>query len=100
MICLFCYRALIDLPYTVYKGYHRVFMYVDDFIPTLANVYENFLPGNVYNIGGEEFRSVEEASNLILDYLGKGDSRVEYLPEDPHREQAARHRAGARRVRA
>ena len=60
VVCLFCYRALIDLPYTVYRGYHRVFMYIDDFIPTLANACENFVPGEVYNVGGPEFRSVED----------------------------------------
>ncbi len=42
VVCLFCYRALFGIPYTVYKNYHRVFMYIDDFIPTLANVMENF----------------------------------------------------------
>lgn len=90
VIALFCYRALFDLPYTVYRGYHRVFMYVDDFIPTLANVCEKFSPGEVFNIGGTEFRSVEFASNLILDYLGKDDSLVEYLPEDAHNIQNKR----------
>lgn len=90
VIALFAYRALMDIPYTVYRGYHRVFMYIDDFIPTLATVCERFDPGNVYNIGGTEFRSVEYASNLILDYLGKDDSLVEYLPEDSHNVQNKR----------
>ena len=90
VIALFCYRALFDLPFTVYRGYHRVFMYIDDFIPTLANVCENFQPGEVFNIGGTEFQSVEYASKLILDYLGKSDSLVEYLPEDTHNVQNKR----------
>jgi dTDP-glucose 4,6-dehydratase len=90
VIALFCYRALMDLEFTVYRGYHRVFMYIDDFIPTLANVHENFVPGEVYNIGGTEFRSVEQASKLILDYLGKDDSLVTYLPEDIHNIQNKR----------
>jgi dTDP-glucose 4,6-dehydratase len=89
-VCLFCYRALNDLPYTVYKGYKRVFMYVDDFIPTLANACENFAAGEVFNIGGREFASVERASSLILDYLGKDDRRVEYLPEEAHNVQNKR----------
>jgi len=84
VVCLFCYRALFDIPYTVYKGYHRVFMYIDDFIPTLANACENFISGEVVNIGGEEYRSVEELSNIILKELGKDDSIVAYLPEDVH----------------
>jgi dTDP-glucose 4,6-dehydratase len=90
VIALFCYRALFDMPYTVYRGYHRVFMYIEDFIPTLANVCDNFHPGEVYNIGGTEFRSVECASQLILEHLGKDDSLVEYLPEDAHNVQNKR----------
>lgn len=84
VVCLFCYRALFGMPYQVYEGYHRVFMYIDDFVPTLANVVNNFVPGEVYNIGGEEFRSVHELSNLILGYLQQDDHLVEYLPEDKH----------------
>jgi dTDP-glucose 4,6-dehydratase len=84
VVCLFCYRALMGLPYQVYEGYHRVFMYIDDFIPTLANVVNKFVPGEVYNIGGEEFRSVKELSDLILKYLHLNDQLVEYLPEDKH----------------
>jgi len=84
VVCLFCYRALFGIPYTVYKNYHRVFMFIDDFTPTLANAMDNFKPGNVYNIGGSEFRSVEELSDLILDYT-KGDrSLVSFLTEDKH----------------
>jgi dTDP-glucose 4,6-dehydratase len=84
VVCLFCYRALHDLPYQVYQNYHRVFMYIDDFIPTLANVLDKFIPGDLYNIGGHEYRSVAELSNIILKYLGLDDSRVTYLPEDVH----------------
>ncbi len=84
VVCLFCYRALFGIPWQVYEGYHRVFMYIDDFTPTLANVCENFIPGEVYNIGGQEFRSVKELSDLILDYTGADPSLVSYLPEDKH----------------
>ena len=84
VVCLFAYRALHRLPYDVYMGYHRVFMYIDDFIPTLSNVVENFEPGEVYNIGGREFRSVKEMSDLVLQEVGIDDSLVHYLPEDKH----------------
>jgi dTDP-glucose 4,6-dehydratase len=90
VVCLFCYRALFGIPYTVYKNYHRVFMYIDDFIPTLANVMEHFKSGEVYNIGGTEFRSVEELSQLVLDYTGASKSLVSYLPEDKHNIQNKR----------
>ncbi len=84
VVCLFCYRALMGIPWQVYEGYSRVFMYIDDFIPTLANVCDNFKAGEVYNIGGHEFRSVKELSSLILDYTGAPESLVTYLPEDKH----------------
>lgn len=90
VVCLFCYRAIHDIPYEVYEGYHRVFMYIDDFIPTLANAAERFNAGGVYNIGGIEFRSVRELSDLILRLLGKGDALVTYLPEDKHNVQNKR----------
>ena len=84
VLCLFCYRALHNMPWQVYDGYHRVFMYIDDFIPTLASVCEGFKAGEVYNISGEEFRSVRELSDLILQHTGADESLVEYLPEDRH----------------
>jgi len=90
VVCLFAYRALHDLPYQVYKGYHRVFMYIEDFTPTLANACENFKPGEVYNVGGTEFVSVEHMSNVLLDHLGKSDDLVDYLPEDAHNVQNKR----------
>ena len=90
VVCLFGYRALHRMPYEVYEGYHRVFMYIDDFIPTLATVADNFVPGEVYNIGGEEFRSVRELSDLILDQVGCDDRIVTYLPEDKHNVQNKR----------
>jgi dTDP-glucose 4,6-dehydratase len=90
VVCLFCYRALHGLPYTVYKGYNRVFMYIDDFIPTLASVVDRFAPGGVYNIGGREYRGVEDLSNIILEYLNLDDSNVTYLPQDKHNVQNKR----------
>lgn len=84
VVCLFCYRAIFDLPYTVYKNYHRVFMYIDDVIPALATVCEKFIPGEVYNIGGQAYRSIEELSEIVLNCLGKTDKLVTYLDEDKH----------------
>ena len=90
VVCLFIYNALKGLPYTVYRGYSRAFMYIDDFIPTLANVCERFEPGGVYNIGGTDYRSVRELSDLILRHLGKDDRLVTLLPEEKHNVQNKR----------
>jgi dTDP-glucose 4,6-dehydratase len=84
VVCLFCYRALHDLPYTVYKGYRRDFTYIDDFTPTLANACEAFVAGEVYNIGALGSVSIETLSGIILGQLGKTDELVTYLGDDTH----------------
>lgn len=82
--CLFCYRLLHDIPVTVFKNYHRVFMYIDDFIPTLANVCDRFVDGEIINIGGSEYRSVEELARIVLKETGKDESLLIFQPEDKH----------------
>lgn len=78
VICLFIYRALHNMPYTVYKAHKRTSSYIDDTVRTLANIVDNFKPGEVYNIAGSELHDMKQASDIILDYLGKDDSLVEY----------------------
>ncbi|MFZ5823274.1 MAG: NAD-dependent epimerase/dehydratase family protein [Bacillota bacterium] len=84
VVSLMAYRALKGIPWTVYEGYHRTFMYVDDFIPTLARVADRFKAGEVYNIGGTDYRSVRELSDLVLKETGADPGLVTYLPEDQH----------------
>lgn len=84
VVCLFVYRALMGLPYEVYRGYHRTFTYVDDMIPTLANVADRFRAGEVYNIGGTDYRSVEELSDIVLQATGASRRLVTYRTQDEH----------------
>lgn len=83
VVCLFCFRILAGLPITVYKDYHRVFMYVTDWARTVANVADRFdsLPTRggfnetpLINVGGTEYRSVEDLANVI--------SRIARVPAD------------------
>lgn len=79
VVCLFCFRILAGLPITVYKDYHRVFMHVDNWATTVANVADRFdsleprcgfNPTPIYNIGGTEYRSVEDLANVISNVSG------------------------------
>jgi len=81
----FIYHALHDKPYTVYKGHKRIVDYVEDTVKTVANIVDNFKPGEVYNIGGkvEWEREIKYISDLILKYLGKDDSIVTYKEAEP-----------------
>ena len=76
----FIYHALHDRPYTVYKGHKRIIDYVEDSCRTFANIVDNFIPGEVYNVGGrvEWEKDIKEYSDIVLNVIGRDDSIVEY----------------------
>ena len=82
-ICVFIYRALKNLPYTVYLDHHRTSSYIDDTVRTLANIVDNFKAGEVYNIGGNQYTDIKYLSDLILKAIGKDDSLVTYKEAEP-----------------
>ena len=89
VVSLFCYRLLHDMPITVYRNYHRVFQYISDFTPTLMNVAERFetLPAvhdtvPIVNIGGSEYRSVEELVEIIKKEIPETKSIITVLDEE------------------
>lgn len=85
VIPIFVYRALMNMPYTVYMGHHRIFDFVDDTCRTFANIVDNFIPGEVYNVGGkEEWKTdIKRISDLILQYLGNDDKLITYMKAEP-----------------
>lgn len=85
VIPIFIWHALNDEPYTVYEGHKRIFDFVGDTARTLANIVDNFHPGEVYNLGGnpEWEMTIRELSDLILEYLDKDDGNVTYEDEEP-----------------
>jgi len=85
VIPMFIYKALHDQPYTVYQGHKRIFDYIEDTCRTFANIVDNFIPGEVYNVGSKEEweYEIKYVSDLILKYLGKDDSKVTYKKAEP-----------------
>lgn len=81
----FTYLALHDKPYTVYKGHKRIIDYVGDTARTFANIVDNFIPGEAYNIGGNQEweMDIKEYSDLILEATGRDDSKVTYEEAEP-----------------
>jgi len=79
----FIYCALFEKPYTVYTKHTRTVDYVEDTCRTFANIIDNFIPGEVYNVGGIKDTNIKYISDLILNYLGKDDSLVTYKEFEP-----------------
>jgi dTDP-glucose 4,6-dehydratase len=78
----FIYKALRDEPVTVYLGHKRTLEYVEDICGAFCNIVDNFKPGEIYNFGGEAQYEIKYVSDLILRYLAKDDSKVEYKKEE------------------
>ena len=76
----FIYHALNDKNYIVYKGHKRIIDYVEDSCRTFANIVDNFVPGEVYNVGGkvEWEKDIKEYSDIVLKVTGKNESLVQY----------------------
>ncbi len=75
VICLFCYRILHDIPIHVYTGYRRTSTFITDMARTLSNITDKFKAGQVYNIGGEDFHTIEEVAEIVLRLTGKTKQR-------------------------
>lgn len=85
VVCLFAFRLWKGLPITVYKGYHRTFMHQADWAQTVANVAERLTylhNGDVFNVGGRNYASVESLKDLIVTVLGGTQSQITYLTKE------------------
>jgi len=84
VIPIFVYHALMGRPFTVFRGHKRIFDYVEDTCRTFANIVDNFISGEVYNVGGREdwVVSIEELADIILEATGANPSLAEYKGEE------------------
>src|SRR5258708_2987826 len=101
VVCLFTYRLLKGLPITVYKNYFRTHMFINDWAQGVANLSDPYrlklilrraqmmdwegsgrsgVP--VFNIGGQEYESVEALKDKIVDLIGGTTSEVTDLDEE------------------
>ncbi len=76
--CKFCYHALHNIPITVYKNHARTSLYLEDACNTIANIVDNFKPGETYNIAGFGSHDIETLANIIWDYTKADKSLIHY----------------------
>ena len=76
--CKFCYHALNNLPIVVYRNHFRTSTYVEDTCRTLSSIIDNFKPGEVYNIAGLEYHSIEILADIVWNYTGADRKLIHY----------------------
>jgi len=76
--CRFMYCALRGLPWVVFRGYGRTSTFLADSVRTLGNIVDRFKVGETYNIGGDQYHTIEELSDLTLKVTGADPRLVEY----------------------
>lgn len=81
----FIYHSLFDIPFTVYAGHKRIIDYVEDTARTVANIADNFIPGEAYNLGGKQEweKTIDQYARIILDAVGRDDSLVTWKDAEP-----------------
>tara|TARA_B100000963_G_C22640075_1_gene679929 strand:- start:2311 stop:3249 length:939 start_codon:yes stop_codon:yes gene_type:complete len=76
----FIFLLLNNQNIVVHKGHKRIIDYVEDTCTTFANITDNFISGEAYNVGGkiEWQMSVEEYAKIILKNLKKPIDLVQF----------------------
>ena len=76
--CTFTYNLLHGKPVRVYKGHTRTSTYIYDCARTLANIADNFKPGETYNIASNHHHSIEELIEWIVKETDADPNLVTY----------------------
>lgn len=85
VIPIMTYSCLKGKPFKVYRGHKRIFDYVEDTCVTFANIINNFIPGEVYNVGGKEewLIDIEELAEIIVRETGADPRLANYQTAEP-----------------
>jgi len=76
--CRFLYCALRGWSWKVFRGHYRTSTYLADTVRTLANISDNFKPGETYNIGGNALHTIEELSDVVIRVTGADSKLAQY----------------------
>ena len=84
VVTIFVHKCLVGEQFTVHKGHKRIFDYVTDTARTVANISENFIPGEVYNVGSNEDWeiTIEQLADIVVDVTNAKTDLVEVVGEE------------------
>ena len=78
-------KALNREPFPIYGDgrYVRDWLFVLDHVKAIDLMLHKGIPGEVYNIGGNNEKSNLEIAKLILQYFGLPESMIKFVPDRP-----------------
>ena len=78
-------RSLADEKLPIYGDGKNVrdWLYVSDHCTALDRILEAGIPGQVYNIGGNNEKTNLEVVGIILEQLGKGEGLIQFVQDRP-----------------
>lgn len=84
VIPIFVYHCLIKKPFKVYGSHKRIFDYVEDTCRTFSNISENFIPGEVYNIGSDEkwIIDIKTLAKMVIELTGANPALMQHHEEE------------------
>lgn len=77
----FCYNLLSGETIDVYTGHTRTSTYLEDTVTTIANISDNFIAGETYNIGGADHHSIEDLVKIITDKVEVKECQVNFIDQ-------------------
>jgi dTDP-glucose 4,6-dehydratase len=84
VIPIFVYHCLMNRPFKVYGSHKRIFDFVEDTCRTFANIVDNFIPGEVYNIGSDEKWVVDitTLAQMVVEITGAKPGLAQFHKEE------------------
>jgi dTDP-glucose 4,6-dehydratase len=85
LIPLLIVRALLDEPLPIYGDGLQVrdWIYVEDYCAAIFDVLMEGRSGEIYNVAGGTGEKNLTVAKKILQYLGKSEDRIEFVPDRP-----------------
>ena len=83
LIPLMIHHAINDIPLPVYGDGKQIrdWLHVEDHCTAIESVFHNGRLGEVYNIGGNNEKENIEVVKLVLKYLNKSESLIEFVQD-------------------
>jgi dTDP-glucose 4,6-dehydratase len=89
VVCQLAYKLLKGLPITITKDGFRSHLWIGDWVEAVANLADNFRlieaqpEPLVFNIGGDEYTSIEELYNRLVEIIHPKSPRVTFIETEP-----------------